>query len=67
MFVNKPLLINLIATCCWQRAAPGRVVAELVGNRAVWYEHFMTGGVFLVRRRHVDHGLVRICACPCLR
>jgi hypothetical protein len=24
----------------------------------------MTGGVFLVRRRHVDHGLACTCACP---
>jgi len=29
-----------------------------------WYEHSMTGGAYLVRRRHVDHGLVRTCACP---
>jgi hypothetical protein len=27
-----------------------------------WYEHSMTGGTYLVRRRHVDHGLVRTCA-----
>lgn len=74
MFLSKLLLINMIMirlgrliAMCWQRPAPGCVVEELAGNRGVWYEHCMTGGVFLVRRRHVDHGLVWTCACPCSR
>lgn len=74
MFLNNLLRINLIAVrlrwlvaICLQQAASGRGVEELVGNRGVWYEHRMTGGVLLVRRRHIDHGVVWTCACPCSR
>ena len=74
MFVNKLLLINLIAVRLrcravsrLQPASPGRGVKEMVGNRGLWYERGMGGGVFLVRRRHVDHCLVWSCACPCSR
>jgi hypothetical protein len=67
MFVNKLLLINLIAVRLRCLASPGRGVKEMVGNRGLWYERGMGGGVFLVRRRHVDHCLVWSCACPCSR
>jgi hypothetical protein len=74
MFLNNLLRISLIAVrlrcrvaMSLQRAAPGRGVEEMVGNRGVWYEHRMSGGVFLVRRRHIDHGVVWTCACPCSR
>lgn len=72
MLLSGLLPINLIAVglgyliaTCLHRAAPGCVVEELAGNRGVWDEHCLAGGVFLVRRRHVDHGLVCTCACPC--
>jgi hypothetical protein len=71
MFLSKLLVINLIAVrlgsliaTCLRRAAQGCLVEELAGDREVWHEHCMTGGVFLVRRRHVDHGLACTCACP---
>lgn len=70
--MSKLLLIDLIAVrlgyliaTCLQRVAPGCVVEELAGDRGGWREQCMAGGVFLVRRRHVDHGLVCTCACPC--
>jgi hypothetical protein len=36
-------------------------------NVAVWYELRMAGDTLLVRRRHVDHGLVCTCGCPLSR